>query len=547
MTQTHSVLILILAGTSFFLFGMSLVSDNLQSLASNRIRDVIAKLSDKSYLSVLAGIAITCIMQSSGAVTTMLVGLGTAGIVTLPQVMGIILGTGIGTTITTQLLSMNIAEYGLPLFGVAFTVYFFTNNKPLSRVMSIVMGMGLMFFGLEVISYGTNELKNMQFIVESIDQLKSNPFVMLLITAGFTALVHSSAAVVGIAMTMANSGLIDLTDAFYWVYGANIGTTATALLASMGGNSVGKQVASAHAIHKIFMVSICYFATPYLAEFIQIGNPIRDVANAHLLFNFLGAVIFLPFINQGAELIKKLIKPSLREKEFSVKYLDRVNFESPSVVLAHAERELLRMADIVMGMIKDSILLLRSDDVDMRDDIRARDNKVDMLNKEINLFIAKYMDTAESKMHSQMVRLFSFASDLESAADVVDNSMLDLAGKKHALKCEFSNEGWKEIEDMHAAVMEVVAISVSCFQIQSKDLAEKVILKKRLIRKMEKTMREAHIDRIVKGRRESINTSSIHLDVLSDYRRIVGLLSNHVYAFVRGADEIIQHSRANDE
>ncbi len=125
--------------------------------------------------------------------------------------------------------------------------------------------------------------------------------------------------------------------------------------------------------------------------------------------------------------------------------------------------------------------------------------------------------------------------------------MLDLAGKKHALKCEFSDEGWREIETMHLAVMEVVAMSVSCFQIQSKDLAEKVILKKRLIRKMEKTMREAHIDRLVKGRKESINTSSIHLDVLSDYRRIVGLMSNHVYSFVRGSDEIIQRSRVIDE
>ncbi|MEK6556668.1 MAG: PhoU domain-containing protein, partial [Bdellovibrionota bacterium] len=262
-----------------------------------------------------------------------------------------------------------------------------------------------------------------------------------------------------------------------------------------------------------------------------------DVANAHLLFNLLGALLFYPFVGYGVRQLEKWIQPRENERDFSVKYLDRVNFESPAICIAHAEREIMRMGDIVLSMLKDSITVLRDDNPDLIKEMRARDNKVDLLNREISLFITKYMESAESGMHKQMIRLFSVAADLESAADVIDNSMLELAGKKHKLKVEFSDEGWKEIETMHNAVTEVAMMSLSCFQVQSRDLAEKVIQSKRDIRKLEKVMRESHISRLVKGRSDSINTSSIHMDVLSDYRRIVGLFSNHVYHLAKPDSE----------
>lgn len=536
MAEKHSLFILILAGTAFFLYGSGLVSDNLQSLAANRIRDILSKLSKQPLLGVVAGIAVTIFMQSSGSVTTMLVGLGTAGIVTLPQVMGIILGTGLGSTITTQLLSLNIAELGLPFFGVGFTIHFLTERKVLKRVMAVVMGFGLMFWGLEVIGVGASALKETSLFLNSLSYLKSNPLSMVLLTALFTSVIHSSAAVVGIAMALASSGLMSVADGFYWVYGANIGTTATALMAAAGSNAVGKQVAVAHSLHKIIMVILCYYFTDHLASLISIGDPLRDVANAHLVFNFLGAILFLPFLNQAATWIEKIVPVGDKDKEFSVEYLDRVNFESPSVVFAHAERECLRMGDIVLSMIRDSLKVLRDDDPDLIDDLRARDNKVDLLNREISLYITKYMDSNEDKMHQQMVRLFSYVSDLESAADVVDNSILDLARKKHSFKIDFSKEGWDELDTMHKSIIEVAELSMSCFQTRSRELAEQILNKKRHIRSMEKDFRERHIDRLVQGRRETINTSSIHLDVLSDYRRIVGLMSNHVYALARKVD-----------
>ena len=519
------------------MFGTSLVSENLQKIAANRIRDVLVRLSHKTYLGILAGVLITVLVQSSGAVMTMLVGLGTAGVITLPQVMGVILGVGIGTTLTVQLLSFNIAHFGLPIFAICFTIQFLTTRPVVSRWMGVGMGFGLMFWGLEMISVGTSTLKDVSYFMSLLQYMKANPFILMLVIAAATALLHSSAAVIGIAISFAGSGLISMNEAFYWVYGANVGTTIVGLMAASGSNYIGKQVAWAHCLHKVAMVSLMYFATPFVVEWISMGNPQRDVANAHLFFNIMGALLFYPFVSRGVSLIEKMIQPGPNEKDFSVKYLDRVNFESPAICIAHAEREILRMGDIVLSMLKDTLTMFRHEDPDLIKEMRARDNRVDLLNREISLFITKYMDNADGGLHKQMIRLFSVAADLESAADVIDNSMLELATKKHKLKVEFSAEGWAELEKMHQAVTEVAMMSLSCFQIQSRELAEKVILQKREIRKLEKSLRESHIERLVKGRLESINTSSIHMDVLSDYRRIVGLFANHTYHLAKPGSE----------
>lgn len=533
----HSIFITIFAGICFFMFGMSLASDNLQKLAANRIRDLIARISKRPLMGVVTGIIVTFLVQSSGAMTSMLVGLGTAGVITLPQVMGIILGTGVGTTLTVQLLSLNVAQFGLPIFALAFTGYFLNSRNVIKRFMGALMGFGLMFWGLEMMGVGANSLKELDYVVEGLTYFKQNPFIMLALTATITALVHSSAVVIGLAMSLAGSGLINLEDAFYWVYGANVGTTATAILASLGGNHVGRQVAWAHCFHKVAMVMIFYFFTPIVANFVDTGSAFRDVANAHLLFNVSGSILFFPFIRKGAELVERLIQPSSNDREFSVKYLDRGNYDSPAVCLAHAEREVLRMADIVISMLKDSKRFLVDHDIDLIEDIKIRDNKVDLLNREISLFLSRLMERNPGLGQEQTVRLINFASDLESAADVIENSLLDLGSKKHNLKVNFSKEGRTEIETLHKKVVELALMSVSCFQMSSKDLAAKVLYQKREVRKLEREYRESHIERLSKGLKESINTSSIHMDTIGDFRRISGLMSNHVYSLLRDSDQ----------
>ena len=534
--EHHSAFLYAIAGIAMFMHGMGLASESLQKLAANRLRDLMVKLSDNPFLGVVVGVVLTVLIQSSGAVTSMLVGLGSAGVVTLSQVMAVILGSAIGTTLTVQLLSLNITEYGMPLFAFSFIVYFLTSKRAVRLVSAVVMGFGLIFWGLELIGWGTSELREAQFFMEFIDHLKMYPLLTVLVAAFFTAVVHSSAVTIGFAMSLAGAGLIDLSDAIYWVYGANLGTTATALVASAGGNYIGRQVAWANFFFKVVGVVIFYFATDLFAGLISSGAIGRDIANAHTIFNIVTVFAFFFFIKLGVRFITTLIPPKDKDKAFSVKYLNRSGITSSSVAIAHAQREVMRMGDIVISMIKDSIHLFENEDVDLEDSIRERDNRVDLLTKEINLFIARCLDENEGG-EQELMRIMSLATDLESVGDVIDNSLLHLSVRKHNLKLDFSSEGWADIKDFFDSVVPLAQMSMTCYQLKDEQLASKVIYHKRALRKKERLYRERHMERLVGAKTKTINTSSIHLDVLSDYRRIVGLMANHVYIHLKDNDK----------
>ncbi len=543
----HSSFIFTLAGIAFFIFGMDLASKNLQILAANKIKALINKLSDKPYLGVVIGVVITVIIQSSGAVTSMLVGLGSAGVVTLPQVMSVILGSVIGSTITVQLLSLNVAQFGLPLFTISFMIYFLSKKRVVKSSASVFMGFGLIFWGLEVITYGTSALRESNLFLSFLDYLANYPVVAILATAFFTAIVHSSAVTIGFAMGLAASGMLSLYDAIFWVYGANIGTTATALMASAGGNYMGRQVAWAHCLFKVFSVCGFFYFTKLFSDFLISDLPQRDIANAHTIFNVVAVMIFYPFIKYGVKVIEKLFPPSKSEKDFSVKYLGRGDFQSVSVAVAHAEREVLRMADIVFSMIRDSIDLFKGENLDLKEAILEKDNRVDLLHKEINMFVASYMEQADPGSEVDFLRLMTFSTDLESVGDVIDNILIKMAEKKQFLKVDFSEEGWAEIKQVYEEVKKLSSLSITCFQRQDKDLAGKIVYNKRVIRRMEKDFRIRHMERLIAGKKESINTSSIHLDILSEYRRVAGLMSNHVYSLLKDTDKYLILPRGSGE
>lgn len=536
MEATHSSLVMTLGGVAFFVYGLNIASESLQRLAADRIRDLISVLSRKPIRGVALGVSLTLILQSSGAVTSMLVGLGSAGVISIKQVMSVILGTAVGSTLTVQLLSFDIAKFGLPIFVIGFFIHFLAKNKVLKTAMLALAGFGLIFWGLEMIKIGTETLRGYSLFTELLDILKSNPFYTIALTSVFTAVVASSAVTIGIAMTLVSHESLDLAHSMYWIFGANIGTTATALLASTGGNSVGRQVAWAHCFYKLASVLIFLpFAAPF-AAMLETGDYARDVANINTVYNLVVAMLFFPFISKGAKLVEYLFPPNEEEQAFSVKYLNKENWESPSVAIARSEREILRMADIVNQMIVDSLSLFKKDDPDQFMRMRKQDDRVDLLSRELSLYLAQHLDRAPSAFQKQMVKQLNFVADLESAADVVENQLLELAMKKHKLKLEFSKEGWVELKELSDAVRQVAEMSIACFQTQDKDLAARVVFHKRNIRRLEERMRESHISRLVKGTPESINTSSIHLDVLGEYRRVVGLLSNHVYPLLKGTD-----------
>lgn len=524
----NSYIIILLAGVSFFLYGSSLASNSLEKLMASRITTLMNRLSKSQFLSIGVGVGLTTILQSSGAVTSMLVGLGTAKVISLPQVMGVIIGTAIGSTFTVQLISFDLSPFSLPLFILGFSIYFISQKNSVKNFASVIMGFALIFLGLKMISLSSHYFAGLDVLADFFKSMRDNSFYSFLAALIFCAFVHSSAVTIGLAMSLCSAGVISNYDALLWVYGANIGTTSTALFAAAGSNYIGKQVAWAHFFYKTASVFIFY---PFTQFFLDTATEMhasssRLIANAHFFFNIASAVVFYPFINKGAALIEKLFPKSVQD-EFGTEYLALNNYQNSSLAISYAQREIMRTADIVVSMLKDSVVLFENEDPVLIQSIKDRDNQVDFLYRETKMFLLDHANKSSHVVHQNIMNLIMFISDLERAADSIDINIRALAIKKHALKLEFSNEGWQEIKDMHSQVVKVASMGINAFN--NPDMCSLAIKLKRDLAKIEISYRENHISRLNRGLRESINTSSIHLDLLSEYRRIASLLCNHAY------------------
>jgi phosphate:Na+ symporter len=526
----NSYLIILLGGVAFFMYGTTLASQALEKLMANRVSLLLNKLSNSHFLAIVVGISLTTLLQSSGAVTSMLVGLGSARVINLPQVMGVIIGTAVGSTLTVQIISLDLYQFSLPVFILAFAVYFTAKKTGLKNIAMVVMGFALLFFGMGLISSAAHFYADNPGVRSALKTMTDQPIYSLIAAMLFCAFVHSSAVTIGLAMGLAQAGAITLNDALYWVYGANIGTTSTALLAAIGANNIGKQVAWAHFFYKTLSVLIFLIEPLHrtLLSFVDsLGLSIsRSIANAHLIFNVFSAILFFPFIRPGARFIQNLF-PKSPEEEFSAEYLKLNNYQSSALAVSYAHREILRTADLVLGMINDSLRLFESPDPGLIESIKERDNKVDFLYRETKMFLLDHANRSTAIVHQNVMNLIMFLTDLERAADAIDINLTALAIKKQALKLEFSAEGWQEIKLMHSQVIKVAMMGISAFD--NRELCEEAIQLKRELAKLEITLRENHVARLNRGMRESINTSSIHLDLLNEYKRIASLLITHAY------------------
>jgi phosphate:Na+ symporter len=332
-------------------------------------------------------------------------------------------------------------------------------------------------------------------------------------------------------MSLAQANVISLEQAMYWVYGANVGTTSTALLAAAGSNYIGRQVAWAHFLYKavsaaIFLLPpVNYVLTWSVSHFTL--DSFRGIANAHLWFNLISAILFFPFIKKGAHLIETWF-PKDSKDEFGSEFLKLNNYSSPALAVAYAQREILRVADIVISMIRDSIHLFENFDPSMVESIRERDRRVDFLYREIKHFLLDHANRNPTGVEKHIMGLITFLTDIERAADAIDINLVQLAIKKHNLKLLFSDEGANEIRMMFEQCLKTATLAINAYT--EKDLCEEAIKHKRQLAKLEIELREHHIERLKKGVKETINTSSIHLDALSEYRRIGSLLSSHAYS-----------------
>jgi phosphate:Na+ symporter len=528
------ILFNLLGGTSLLLYGMRIAGEGLQKAAGSKLRRWLSTLTHTRLSALLVGAVVTAVIQSSSATTVMLVGLASAGLMSLSQTLGVILGADIGTTLTVQLLAFKILDYALLLIGVAVPMMFAFRRPQLNHLGQVLLGFGFIFLGLKLITETMAPLREIPLVGEVLLSLAAAPLLVVILSAGLTALIHSSAGTIAIALAFATQGLMPLMLSLPIVVGANIGTSATALISSLGAGTEARRVALAHALFKVIgAIPALLFLDRFAALVALTSNePARQVANAHTIFNLALALGLLPFTGPLAESLRRLV-PEERDEDAELKprYLDPQVLDSPALAIGQATREALRVADIAESMVRDSIEVFLHNDAELLEEIVRRDDQIDYLEAEIKRYLTRLSEgTLTEELSRQEISLLYTINDLEHIGDIVSKSLLQSLGRKKVdAQATFSGEGMREIVDLHAKVCENLELAIAAYATNSRELADKVLRHKVRINEIERALRQAHIERLHRGLRDSIETSSIHLDVLNDLKRINSHATNIAY------------------
>ncbi|MHB8917636.1 MAG: Na/Pi cotransporter family protein [Desulfocucumaceae bacterium] len=517
----------LVGGMGLLLYGMQLLSEGLQKIAGAKLRTVMSTLTHNRISALAVGSVITMLFQSSTATTVILVGLTSAGIMSLKQTLGVILGADIGTTVTAQLIALKVTEISLPIVGLGATVTFFTRRERFRRYGQVLMGFGLLFLGLKIMSDVMYPLRNDPFFPQMMAKMGDTPLLAMVLAALFTFLIHSSAASVGIIMVLGMQHLISLHAAIYLLFGANIGTSFTAILSSLGSPRAAQRVATAHLVFKVAGVILFLpFVVPFEGLMERLTSSVGyQVANVHTFFNIAIAILFLPFTTKFEALLTKIVPEKKEATEvFRPRYLDIKLINTPAIALGLATKEINRTFDYVYDMTKDVASVLEKNDISLLNKVAKNEERVDILFKEISEYLTNVLRQPHSRQEFlKCMGLINIVNDLEHIGDIIEKNVTYLAQCKIDGHCAFSEEGWEEISIMHKRVCEHMQMTNTAFVTSNRELGNKAYRLQPEITKMERHLRVLHIHRLRTGG-GSEEAGAVHLDLINAFLRI----SEHV-------------------
>lgn len=529
------IFISLFGGMLLLLYGIKLLNDGLQNAVGSRIRSLLRSLTSNRLSAVGGGAFITGLIQSSSATSVMLVGFVSAGLMSFRQTLAVILGADIGATLTVQLIAFHVYDYAVLLIGIGLSFTLFAKKMHFRNLGQGTLGFGFVFLSIKIMVEAITPLQSNELFRQVFIALTDTPIIGIVLSAGITALIHSSAATMGVALILASSGLIALPAAISIVLGANIGTCATAFVASLSSPAEARRVAWAHMLFKVFGVLALM---PFLGAFehlVTLTAPdlTRQIANANTLFNVVMAVVFLPLIVPFSKLVTHLVPEKAEEKKVGPMYLDEHVLSTPALALGQASREALRVSDIVREMLVDVIKVFQSDDPDSINAIKNKDNLIDLLDRHIRLYITQLSSTHLTQAQSRRsMAVLEISRNLENIGDIIDRNIMPLALKRISKGITFSPEGLDEIVLFHKKVIENFDIAVSAFGSNDRALADEVLRNKEDLGMLERELVQAHLDRLRKGFRESIETSHVHLDLIGNLARINSLITHIIYPII---------------
>ncbi len=538
----------LLGGLALFLYGMELMSEGLKQTAGNKMRSVLTLLTRNRVIALFCGAFVTMVIQSSSATTVMLVSFVQANLMTFVQSLGVILGASIGTTITAQMIAFKLTDYALLMIMIGFLVRMFAKNESIKHVGETILGFGILFFGMKLMSDAMKPLRTYGEFVNILKNLEY-PLLGILVGAAFTALIQSSSAFTGIIIVLAQQNLITLEAGIPLIFGTNIGTCMTAGLASIGANREAKRVALAHVIFKLVGVLLFLFWIPTFAEIIRaiaaaydLGLA-RQIANAHTLFNVSLALVFLPFTNLFAKVVLKILPKQEVDPQLKLTtwHLDYKMISSPALAIDLARSEISGMAKILSRMLEAVIIPFFKKDpgndkyfnsLSLKEGLDMREEKLDFLEEQIDEYLVKL--SHESLSEDQATEVFcmmSIAKDMESIGDLIHRNIIPLIAKKNTKNSEFSEEGKEELLIYHQKAMKQLNLLQEAFSELDVDKAKNIMSKERKYLDLELQYRARHLQRLIEASRLTVDTHEIHMELMDLMKQVIVYSSNIAKTF----------------
>ncbi len=540
--NTYEMTVSVLGGLALFLFGMRVMSDGLQKVAGERMRSLLGVMTGNRFAGVFTGMFVTTAIQSSSAATVMLVGFVNAGLVSLHQAVGVIMGANIGTTVTGWLVAavgfkVHISALALPCIAVGFFFRFFAGRR-LANWGEVLLGFGILFLGLDFMKEAVTDLKDSQTIVAMMATMKADTllFRVVAVVVGMlvTFIVQSSSATMAITMTLAAEGLIDLPTACALILGDNIGTTITANLAALGASRAAKRAAR---VHSLFNVVGSVWGVVLFVPFMEVvglfvpgaletgASPIMMatyLAAYHTGFNVINTIIWLPFVKQLAWLGTLLVRDSAKDEAPHLKFLDVKLMDSAPMALFAARQETRRMLDEVRAMLDKTLVLITHPDDKLgkvAEEIFQSEITVDALEREITQYLVEVVRLDITKEQSaEVAGLLTSLHDLERMGDHCE-SLTKLAKRRYDKKLPFGQEAMKDINEIGGRVKEFLELLSKNMQEPSKELLPVARNIENSINAMRKQARKGHIQRLNAGEC-GVDQGLIYIDMLNSFEKI---------------------------
>lgn len=512
--QVFQMVITLLGGLAMFIYGMNLMSDGLQKTAGEKMHRILALLTKNPLLGVIAGALCTAVLQSSSATTVMVLGFVSAGLMGLPQAISIILGANIGTTITAQLIAFKIGDYAWLFVFIGFVMYFFLKKKEkVMEIGQVIFAFGILFIGINIMGDTMAPLADSTIFVDLMMKVQDVPVLGVLLGTVMTVVIQSSSATIAVLQNLASTAgpdgvtsILGLTGAMPILFGDNIGTTITAVLASIGGSISAKRTAAAHVIFNVTGTIIFLFLIPWYAKFIEMISPAgpevevisRQIANTHMCFNIINTIIWLPLIGLLVKMVVKIVPgKDIDRLPSEPVFLDIHVLDRPFAAIMLVKKELSRLAVFSSEMIVTSKKAFLSNDLEAANEVLEAEENVDILQSKIVNYLSALFtnETLTERQAKEVAGLMHVASDIEHVGDYCEN-IAEYSIDKTKKKYEFSDEAYAEIYECFEHAGRMMHDSIKALETGDHNMAMYVKEQEDEMNRMEQMLKKRHMKRL---------------------------------------------------